>query len=1475
LKTIYIDGNVDVSEPATGTIDRTTDQMILGNFGFNGQMDEVRIYPVGLSQSEVQDVMNNNTAPNRVDRATVTITISSVNDKPVAVDDIYEATINESLVVAAPGVLANDSDVEMDILSATVAVPPAIGSLDLALDGGFIYTPTLDFTGLVTYTYIASDGALTDTATVTMTVLDKTCSAYVNSSGQTFSGGNIQAVQNALDVAPAGDLIKIAGYCPIEIDSNGAGTAIALDQSVTLQGGYTNTNWVADPDPILYPTVLDGREVGTVVFITNTEATLSDLTISSGAAQDGGGIYVDTSAVTLSNTLLISNTAVNNGGSLYGSNSSITIWNSDILSNSTGNDGGGFYVDGSLYIYDSAFTNNQAGDNGGAINSGNGLIYITDSTVSYNTASGYGGGVYVDENGVVINNSLFEYNQAVNGEGGAIWVYTGGTIEGNSVIQHNMADTGGGIYASHGMLTIDSSTLYSNTATSVGGAIFLYYGSTVIKQSIINENYAGSSGGALFTNDDYPFIYIEDSHISNNTAVNGGGGLYISDECSLHMERSTLSGNQASNGGGLYLAYECSLVMVNSSVSANTAVNGGGIYMADDVTSDVEYSTITNNTATVAGGGVFLNGVDLDDYSHFTLRNTVLAGNSISGTLTHASADCFDLAGGFVTGGHNLFGSGTGCPADLRYDQTITPTIVSSTLLFPLADNGGAVLPDGSHAPSHALRDGSLAIDMGSDLLCPTSDQTGINRSLGNGCDIGSNESAFSELPFMPAPHLITVTTFADDLTVGDANCSLREAVNNANTDSDTTSGDCAAGNGWDTILLSAGTYSLTLPSTDEDGNLDGDLDIITDSLTIQGAGDTLTIIDANQDDRVIDHSHEDALPIALLLHDLTLTNGMLEEYGGCLQADAGLTLLVETIISDCSGTYGGGIYSYYGVVTLVDSKVMRSVGSEYGGGIYVENGTLSLYDSVVISNTAAEYGGGVYIDQTHLVLDNSDILSNTAESDGGGYMGNEAGLIMRNDSLVAYNVITGTDGRGGGVYAYSGSVIADSAISHNTSAAEGGGIYANYGGVWLSNSYIEHNQTLYDNGGGLYVGDSGIVQGSTIAGNSSATGNGGGLFTEDSTLLIRDTKFYSNTANSGGGLANDNGAILLFNGDVRWNTATTTDTSGIEGGGGIHAGDVGVLLVNTTVGDNQSASFGGGILAASAPVDIHRSAIAHNTAITGGGLYNNAAPVSLLNSTLSGNEADAGAGSYNSAGAGFYVHYSTIAANSATGNGGGVYNLGTVVIENSILAGNSANGSAVDASADCLATAPFAFAGYSLFGSGTGCAATGVGDITVDPTVVWTAVFNPLADNGGDTETHALLNGSPAIDAGNPAYPVLADDYDQRGMGFARVVNGRLDIGAYEAGTYMLTAAVDGTGDGTVTSSPAGIDCGDDCTFVFDEGTVVTLTAVSSPNSTFAGWSGDCSGTDVCVVTMTAAQNVMATFDETQFYIFLPVILK
>ena len=108
------------------------------------------------------------------------------------------------------------------------------------------------------------------------------------------------------------------------------------------------------------------------------------------------------------------------------------------------------------------------------------------------------------------------------------------------------------------------------------------------------------------------------------------------------------------------------------------------------------------------------------------------------------------------------------------------------------------------------------------------------------------------------------------------------------------------------------------------------------------------------------------------------------------------------------------------------------------------------------------------------------------------------------------------------------------------------------------------------------------------------------------------------------------------------------------------------------------------------------------------------------------------------------------------------------------------------------------------------------------------------------------------------------------------------LDLGEHVTCTFtntlQLTLTVDraGSGAGTVTSDPAGIDCGVDCTEIYNWGALVALTATADANSAFEGWSGDCSGANPTItVTMDADKTCTATFRQTIFWIYLPLILK
>jgi hypothetical protein len=134
------------------------------------------------------------------------------------------------------------------------------------------------------------------------------------------------------------------------------------------------------------------------------------------------------------------------------------------------------------------------------------------------------------------------------------------------------------------------------------------------------------------------------------------------------------------------------------------------------------------------------------------------------------------------------------------------------------------------------------------------------------------------------------------------------------------------------------------------------------------------------------------------------------------------------------------------------------------------------------------------------------------------------------------------------------------------------------------------------------------------------------------------------------------------------------------------------------------------------------------------------------------------------------------------------------------------------------------------------------------------------FVDNGDGTAT---LSGTPGAGT-EGSYPFTITAANTISPNATQ--NFTLIVAIGQEGAEILTVTRAGLGSGTVTSSPASINCGTTCSALFTGGTVVTLTATPGPNSTFTGWSGDCSGTAACTVTMDTAHNVTATFEPSSF---------
>ena len=292
--------------------------------------------------------------------------------------------------------------------------------------------------------------------------------------------------------------------------------------------------------------------------------------------------------------------------------------------------------------------------------------------------------------------------------------------------------------AVYGVLSVSTSTIESNTASS-GGGIWNKSGSVTVSSSVVNGNTASSYGGGLMSE---TTATIQDSTVANNTAYLGGG-LFNGGSGTMTVTGSTISGNSTGDGGGGISNYGV-LTVSSSSISNNSSVTwGGGIHTKGTFTmigSTVSGNqTVQNNSAgggigvtggtgtiadsTIAGNSSVYGGgiANKDGTATTTMGNTILAGN----TSNTPAPNCY---GTINSNDYNLIDALGWCTITGATAHTI---YYKNPILGPLQDNGGQTL-------TYALLSGSPAIDHGN--CSAGTDQRGMTRPVGGGCDIGAFE---------------------------------------------------------------------------------------------------------------------------------------------------------------------------------------------------------------------------------------------------------------------------------------------------------------------------------------------------------------------------------------------------------------------------------------------------------------------------------------------------------------------------------------------------------------------------------------------------------------------------------------------------------------------------------------------------------------------------------------------------------------
>lgn len=219
-----------------------------------------------------------------------------------------------------------------------------------------------------------------------------------------------------------------------------------------------------------------------------------------------------------------------------------------------------------------------------------------------------------------------------------------------------------------------------------------------------------------------------------------------------------------------------------------------------------------------------------------------------------------------------------------------------------------------------------------------------------------------------------------------------------------------AVDSGCTTVLLSSGKYreNLVIPK----GR----------SVSIESAS-TNTVIDGGGADTVVRVRYG----AQLTLTGLTIQNG--SSYSGGILNVGSLTLINSRIANNLS-VQGGGIYNYYGTVSLIDSTVENNSASYGGGGIFNEYGTVTLSNSLVTNNSAGDVGGGIFNNRGTVTIHGSSVTDNEAIFQGGGIF-NNFGTLTLNGSAVTGNAAGDT---GGGIQNLQGTYsIQNSIVAGNS----------------------------------------------------------------------------------------------------------------------------------------------------------------------------------------------------------------------------------------------------------------------------------------------------------------------------------------------------------------------------------------------------------------------------------------------------------
>jgi CSLREA domain-containing protein len=1030
---------------------------------------------------------------------------------------------------------------------------------------------------------------------------------------------------------------------------------------------------------------------------------------------------------------------------------------------------------------------------------------ITGLTISGGN-QGYGGGLF-NSGTLTVSNTTFSQNTAnTNGGGG---IYNNGvlnvsnsTFSGNVTNGNGSGSTAGGglLNLSAGTVTLTNCVFSGNTAPGSGshagsGAAISNSGTMTVNNGMFLSNTAASDGGAIYNNGT---LTANNSTFQSNTAQSDGGAIRSS--TTLTLSGCTLSGNTASSeGGAVDGTSSAKLVVTNTTFVNNTAGSRGGALKIQGTTFSLTNTTITGNRVTLGSGGAY--GGGLYDSSTAVLHNTIVAGN-FQGPASSTTAN--DIYGNVdSTSSFNLIG--TGGSGGLVNGANNNQVGVSAPRLGGLANNGGPT-------QTVSLLPGSPAIDRGSNAFVTAgeTDQRGLARTVNGTVDLGALEVQTTSKPPSDQTAMAGTATAFNLGSFTDANSAggpWTASVNWGDGSASTTFTSITQGNlGVQShTYQTAGTVTVTVTITDVNHDSStaashvtvGGLAQVVSSLAVtgfpspatQGVAGTFTVTAKDSSGTTVTGytgtvHFTSSDPRASLPADYTFVtsdNGShafsatlqttgtqsLTATAGVTGTQTGITVnpanapAILTVNSLADNTAPDNDLTLREAIQLEDGTLGRSLTTGEQAQIY---GTLGNADTIQFNLPAGQQtitltGGALSI--THpLTIAGPGAGALTIDGNNQDRVFVVGQIFSRNLSLVVgisgLTISGGNQTYGAGLLNFGTLTVSNTNFANNTAGASGGGGIYNVGALTLSSCTFSGNAVSnLGAGAGLENISSGTVNLTNCvfiansAGGSGANASSGAGIANSGSMTVSNSTFSSNSAASDGGAIYNDGTLTI-------STTTFSNNAVLADGGAIRSGGV-LTISSSTFSGNSAASVGGALDSSDTTLLVTNCTFANNTAVSMGGAIqadSGSGTATLINDTITGNSVTIGSG-------GVF--------------GGGLFSGRPATLDNTIVAGNFQGAAPGTASSDIVGTEDPS-SSFNLIGTGgSGGLVDGVNNNQV-------GVSNPglgtLANNGGPTFTVALLSGSPAIDQGSNAF-VSSGETDQRGL--SRIVNGTVDIGAFE----------------------------------------------------------------------------------------------